>query len=1405
MGHPYADSSSDQSPPGKTTLPEKGHKPSVWRRWRTLIIVTLLLGGVYTFTSYGLGPIVAKRLSKQIQEQSEGLYRLEVDAARINLLQSQLLVKNVRLRADSSIKSDSGLLIEADIPLLRIALPFRQLFEQGPIELTDLYLAYPEVTATGRPKKGNRFDLYAILKQKLQIGHIEIEEGKLSLSGGEAYKHTFVIRDLNLKMDSLLIDSTSWRYSDLEMEASLADLVWPLADSIHNIQLGSLSFSSENKSLTAANLKLQPEGFDSLDFRAHINLPKLALRGFQLEEFLQKKELRLSSINIDIPEIRLIGKPPSSNFSSGTTTSLLDKLYPVIRPFIKRIKADQIQVKDARLVQYGLDNKKLRLIEGLNISLEGFDLDSIKRKQMMRSRDIRLEADAYSFNLGEDYELRGKGLWLSTLSRFFQADSLQLIPRRPSSPYEISIPSLIVEGLDANDTWFNKQVIVEKIHIAEPDILVRRAPDVEANTIADLAEQDLYSLIAGTLKGIEVKELEMEGGKVRLNFQEAEPFRAKDAALWIKDFRLRPGQNSTSRPFNAADVRMALNVDQYAFTLPDSSHQLKLQGLRVSTADSAILIDSLSLVPLRSNTASSLTMLAPSVAFYGLNALSLLRDRRLEVDRLSLREPMAILNRRKGYAKTQLSPQQLHRWATRRLIAIGLRKLELIDAQFTDVFEGTDGNDSLHFPSSDLLLQNVLLNEMLPPEENDWRFMDRLKITSRQLSNITPDSSHIIQLDSIQFDTDDAVCSIHGTSIRANNTAQHGPGLYGNIPTAELGGLAIFDIIQNKQIDLDVIRIISPDVIIRQGTDTLTTPLEDLKPEQFIPDYIEGLSIGGIQVEYGKGRYVGHSLPSDTFTVEDIQFQVQGVSYAAKKAPLSVKDIALSLYVDDAHFVTPDSSLEIRLGYIGIRKSGQEFYIDSVEIHSFDQSRQGFNLLVPRVVFEGVQLMDIWKKKKASLDAIKLLNPVCHISGSGDVKLSRSDIRRYMQGHGLYRMIAPLLDTLEAGTVSIESGKLSMKPKQGIHWLADDISLTLTHFLVDQYQRANRYFYADDMDLEVCHQQLLLPDSLYHLKIGNWRLQTKQNRIEVESLYLIPQLGMYEFAASRDYALDRADLHIPRIRAMDIDLNTLFGQQRVDMKQLQIFSPTLELFRNAQLPDSFPPEQSTMQELLRRVPFPLHVDSTYITNARIRYALHEDDADRPGILSFDDVTLSGTAFSNDTAFHKTHPETIFDGQCRVMDSVDLNLRFRFTHGDKSDPYTITGVMGAAPDLKVFNPMLEPAGFVSIRDGSAEKLIFSIDADRYNANGRMRFYYDDLRVKVLSKKKETFKGFESFMANSFVLRKNNPRARFLRVGRIDYQRDVRRSVFRFWAKSFLSGIQSSLGLRSKEGRITNKKK
>ena len=108
-------------------------------------------------------------------------------------------------------------------------------------------------------------------------------------------------------------------------------------------------------------------------------------------------------------------------------------------------------------------------------------------------------------------------------------------------------------------------------------------------------------------------------------------------------------------------------------------------------------------------------------------------------------------------------------------------------------------------------------------------------------------------------------------------------------------------------------------------------------------------------------------------------------------------------------------------------------------------------------------------------------------------------------------------------------------------------------------------------------------------------------------------------------------------------------------------------------------------------------------------------------------------------------------------------------------------------------------FLRIEKGHSKGLNFSLKANNSYAMGSMQFYYKGLKVLMIDKQTNKTSGIDeslaSFLANTFVINSNNPSWFVLKEGDIYFERDENKSLFNYWAKSFLSGVLSSLGVKN----------
>ena len=108
-----------------------------------------------------------------------------------------------------------------------------------------------------------------------------------------------------------------------------------------------------------------------------------------------------------------------------------------------------------------------------------------------------------------------------------------------------------------------------------------------------------------------------------------------------------------------------------------------------------------------------------------------------------------------------------------------------------------------------------------------------------------------------------------------------------------------------------------------------------------------------------------------------------------------------------------------------------------------------------------------------------------------------------------------------------------------------------------------------------------------------------------------------------------------------------------------------------------------------------------------------------------------------------------------------------------------------------NPLLKPMALAELDKGKISSLIYHLDATNTRAKGRLILAYDGLKIKLLKKdddKNKYKKKLIPTLAAGFILKKSNPEHGKTRVGTIDYNRDIHRSIFNLMWKSLFTGIK-----------------
>lgn len=314
----------------------------------------------------------------------------------------------------------------------------------------------------------------------------------------------------------------------------------------------------------------------------------------------------------------------------------------------------------------------------------------------------------------------------------------------------------------------------------------------------------------------------------------------------------------------------------------------------------------------------------------------------------------------------------------------------------------------------------------------------------------------------------------------------------------------------------------------------------------------------------------------------------------------------------------------------------------------------------------------------------------------------------------------------------------------------------------------------------------------YHFKTANIWFSSKDSSIIVKSIALEPKIPRYEFSHTAGHETDRITLHIPSVIFQGLNFNTLIRDRRWVVQNIRLKDSKLEVFRN-KIPPAGPAKKHIFPQLLfQRMELPISVDTVTISNADITYSEQENLIPEPGTVTFENTNATLRNLHNHLRSNSTSKPIIMRASSDVLGSGHLTARFTFPYNNSGTHY-ISGSFGSLP-MKKLNQTTKNLGAVQIESGQIHSMNFDMELGPTESTGSLNMNYSNLKIKILEfdeTKKQNPKQFQSLLANTFVIKKNNKPP--LRTGTISFERNPEKSIFNYWWKSLLSGLKSSIGL------------
>ncbi|MHB1178780.1 MAG: hypothetical protein ACYCZO_10665 [Daejeonella sp.] len=457
-----------------------------------LLFFSILLTASAIYLNYHWKPILSERIKQAINSSTNGLYNIDFENIRINIINGRISVKNIKLIPDTlvfnTMRSDTLAprhLYKVKINKLTLnqVHPFKIYFK-GILEMTSVIIDKPILEVSFNDKKSEPDTVTTDLRTTWQrlspyLNSLKIQNITFRNADFTYIDHSVPgskitnLKGLTIRVSDLLIDSASQYdktrlYHTKDIYAELNEYRSVTADSNYAVQIRQLTASTSQGYARVKGFSLVPR-FGEMEFSTRVEVQK--------ERYsVNVEELQLNNINYKMlnTQRRLIASKLSvrkGNVSIFLNRAIPDSLrdrrlsFPqrLLKRFNLRTRVDTVLIRDSRVnySEYNPDSRRKGTVvfskmDGSVLNVTNDSL-SLSRNDKAEARLTALLMDRGRLNISMKFRLAAPGNDFEFKGNVGRMDASMFNPAiRPLSLIEIR--SGFLNKMDFNGSGSTKGV-----------------------------------------------------------------------------------------------------------------------------------------------------------------------------------------------------------------------------------------------------------------------------------------------------------------------------------------------------------------------------------------------------------------------------------------------------------------------------------------------------------------------------------------------------------------------------------------------------------------------------------------------------------------------------------------------------------------------------------------------------------------------------------------------------------------------------------------------------------------------------------------------------------------------------------------------------------------------------------
>jgi hypothetical protein len=319
-----------------------------------------------------------------------------------------------------------------------------------------------------------------------------------------------------------------------------------------------------------------------------------------------------------------------------------------------------------------------------------------------------------------------------------------------------------------------------------------------------------------------------------------------------------------------------------------------------------------------------------------------------------------------------------------------------------------------------------------------------------------------------------------------------------------------------------------------------------------------------------------------------------------------------------------------------------------------------------------------------------------------------------------------------------------------------------------------------------------LEDTASLVRWYNGQYDHSQKTFALDSFNYRPVLERDNYISAHPYQTDYLTGSTGAIKIRNINIEKYLEDSILEIGGVQADNAAISVYRNKLLPRKPVSFKYLPTAALKNISQKFRIDSINLKQANISYTELSEHTKDTGTIFFTKMNAFSGPYTNMNTSSTDSLRIHASGY--IFDKGVLNLQFHQSYQDSLSGFNMA-MQANLTDAEVINQMLVPITNVSISSGNLDSLRLKAAGNDIMAKGEIIMLYNNLRIQINknnSEKPSLKDKITSFIANNFIIRSHNSQQK---TGIIFFERWQDRSVFNYLVKILVSGISTSIGLKS----------